>query len=106
MNDRIFNFVDFYFISRCFCISIFVPQIRKIKRLTILKLIIFVDLSQINKFIIDLTTTNLIKINIFVAINSSFVVAKKRVMSNNITIYDNFLIYNRLSIVIEAYFKI
>ena len=71
-----------------------------------LKLIIFVDLLYINKFVTNLTTTNLIKVNVFVTVNSLFVVAKKRVMSNNITIYENFLIYNRLSIVIEIYFEI
>ena len=71
-----------------------------------LKLIIFVDLSQINKFVTNLTTTNSIEINVFVAINSLFIIVEKRVMSNNITIYKNFLIYNRLSIVTETYFKI
>ena len=71
-----------------------------------LKLIIFVDLLQINKLVTNLTTTNLIEINIFVAINSLFVVVEKRVMLNNITIYENFSIYNQLSIVIEVYFKI
>ena len=71
-----------------------------------LKLIIFVDLSQINKFVTNLTTTNSIEVNVFVAVNLSFIAAEKRVMSNNITIYENFSIYNRLSIVIEAYFEI
>ena len=71
-----------------------------------LKLIIFVDLSQINKFVTNLTITNLIEINVFVVINLLFVIVEKRVMLNNITIYKNFSIYNRLLIVIKAYFEI
>ena len=76
-----------------------------------LKLAIFVGIASINK----LTISNIITVAYFVSLNISIVVnvltmqiflSQKRVMSNNITIFDDFSTYNRLFIVIKVYLNI
>ena len=85
----------------------------KMKKFVMLELVIFVELSK--KFVTSLTAysitfNTLMTINF--SINDSFFfslivsIFQKRVMSNNVTIYNDFFVYNKLFIVTKAYFKI
>ena len=82
------------------------------KKLVMLKLVIFVNIASINKLIIfntKIIVAYFISLNTLIVVNVSTMqisLSQKRVISNNITIFDNFSTYNRLFTIIEAYSNI